>query len=149
MKTCFSVSDVEAGVEPRLVTLELPDILTSDSELQQPEPRRSRYESRRKDEKKDQYLKSLTPAGGGWRKRTAERGRNWSDVTRGKGAVARVPSNFSLGKENAFFFCSRNEKEKSLQGETYRRHSRWNEAGTSFNTDPSSDERQMHLKCSN
>ncbi|GFW79402.1 hypothetical protein TNCV_2478091 [Trichonephila clavipes] len=51
-----------------------------------------------------------------------------------------------------FFFCSRNEKEKSLQGETYRRHSRCNEAGASFNTDPSSDERQMHLnvvKCSN
>ncbi|GFV06306.1 hypothetical protein TNCV_2229421 [Trichonephila clavipes] len=45
----------------------------------------------------------------------------------------------------------RNEK-KSLQGETYRRHSRWNEAGASFNTDPSSDERQMRLnivKCSN
>ncbi|GFS47341.1 uncharacterized protein TNCV_4862911 [Trichonephila clavipes] len=40
---------------------------------------------------------------------------------------------------------SRDEKEKSLQGETYRRHSRCNEAGTSFNTDPSSDERQMHL----
>ncbi|GFU20556.1 hypothetical protein TNCV_859571 [Trichonephila clavipes] len=50
------------------------------------------------------------------------------------------------------FFFSRNEKEKSLQGETYRRHSRCNEAGASFNTDPSSDERQMHLnivKCRN
>ncbi|GFU50664.1 THAP domain-containing protein 3 [Trichonephila clavipes] len=35
-----------------------------------------------------------------------------------------------------------NEKEKSLQGETYRRHSKWNEAGASFNTDPSSVERQ-------
>ncbi|GFU48987.1 hypothetical protein TNCV_2332841 [Trichonephila clavipes] len=46
----------------------------------------------------------------------------------------------------------RNEKEKSLEGETYRRHSRWKEAGASFNTDPSSDERQMRLnivKCSN
>ncbi|GFV95815.1 hypothetical protein TNCV_1728651 [Trichonephila clavipes] len=44
-----------------------------------------------------------------------------------------------------------NEKEKSLQGETYRRHSRWNEARASLNTDPSSDERQMRLnivKCS-
>ncbi|GFX92659.1 hypothetical protein TNCV_4087641 [Trichonephila clavipes] len=50
------------------------------------------------------------------------------------------------------FICSRNEEEKSLQGETYRRHSRWNEAGASFNAGPSSDERQMHLnvvKCSN
>ncbi|GFX28602.1 hypothetical protein TNCV_3336621 [Trichonephila clavipes] len=48
--------------------------------------------------------------------------------------------------------ASRNEKEKSLQGETYRRHSKCNEAGASFNTDLSSDERQMHLnavKCSN
>ncbi|GFV78134.1 hypothetical protein TNCV_3045131 [Trichonephila clavipes] len=47
---------------------------------------------------------------------------------------------------------SRSEKEKSLQGETYRFHSKWNEAGASFNTDPSSDERQMRLnivKCSN
>ncbi|GFV86996.1 hypothetical protein TNCV_762061, partial [Trichonephila clavipes] len=43
MQTCSSVSDVKAGVEPRLETLELPDILTSDSELQQPGPRRSRY----------------------------------------------------------------------------------------------------------
>ncbi|GFT09987.1 uncharacterized protein TNCV_1114461 [Trichonephila clavipes] len=42
-------------------------------------------------------------------------------------------------------FSCRNEKEKSLQGETYRRHSRCNEAGASFNTDLSSDERQMHL----
>ncbi|GFV98164.1 hypothetical protein TNCV_4449211 [Trichonephila clavipes] len=33
----------------------------------------------------------------------------------------------------------------SDQGETYRRHSRCNEAGASFNTDPSSDDRQMHL----
>ncbi|GFU11676.1 hypothetical protein TNCV_3301031 [Trichonephila clavipes] len=33
----------EAGVEPRLETLELPDVLTSDGELQQPGPRRSRY----------------------------------------------------------------------------------------------------------
>ncbi|GFT48661.1 DUF5641 domain-containing protein [Trichonephila clavipes] len=39
MQTCSSVSNVE----PRLETLELPDILTSDSELQQPVPRRSRY----------------------------------------------------------------------------------------------------------
>ncbi|GFT32650.1 hypothetical protein TNCV_3145881 [Trichonephila clavipes] len=58
------------------------------------------------------------------------------------------------GKEDAaaFFLCSWNEKENSLQGETYRRHSRCNEAGASFNADPSSDERQMHLnvvKCSN
>ncbi|GFW99448.1 hypothetical protein TNCV_3007501 [Trichonephila clavipes] len=36
-------------------------------------------------------------------------------------------------------------KRKSLQGNTYRRHSRWDETGASFNTDPSSDERQMHL----
>ncbi|GFU34866.1 hypothetical protein TNCV_2991871 [Trichonephila clavipes] len=41
--TCSSVSDVGAGVEPRLKTLELPDVLTSDGELQQPGPRRSRY----------------------------------------------------------------------------------------------------------
>ncbi|GFT18623.1 DUF5641 domain-containing protein [Trichonephila clavipes] len=39
MQTCSSVS----VVEPRLETVELPDILTSDSELQQPGPRRSRY----------------------------------------------------------------------------------------------------------
>ncbi|GFU96375.1 hypothetical protein TNCV_89511 [Trichonephila clavipes] len=58
------------------------------------------------------------------------------------------------GKENAAIFFlggSWNEKERCLQ-ETYRRHSRCNEAGASFNTDPSSDERQMHLnvvKCSN
>ncbi|GFT09107.1 hypothetical protein TNCV_4105601 [Trichonephila clavipes] len=47
--------------------------------------------------------------------------------------------------ECCYFFSSRNEKEKSLQGDTYRRHSRWNEAGASLNTDPSSDERQMRL----
>ncbi|GFT13517.1 hypothetical protein TNCV_3830041 [Trichonephila clavipes] len=40
---CSSVSDGEAGVEPRLETLKLPDILTSDGELQQPGPGRSRY----------------------------------------------------------------------------------------------------------
>ncbi|GFU64549.1 hypothetical protein TNCV_304881 [Trichonephila clavipes] len=34
--------------------------------------------------KKDRYLKSLPLQGGGWRKRAAERGRNWSDVTRAR-----------------------------------------------------------------
>ncbi|GFW96445.1 hypothetical protein TNCV_4357671 [Trichonephila clavipes] len=66
--------------------------------------------------------------------------------------IVEKEKNCSIRKENAAFFCSRNEKEKSLQGETYRRHSRCNEAGASFNTDPSSDERQMHVnivKCSN
>ncbi|GFX94286.1 hypothetical protein TNCV_4293311 [Trichonephila clavipes] len=43
MQPCSNVSDGEAGVEPRLETLELPDILISDGELQQPGPRRSRY----------------------------------------------------------------------------------------------------------
>ncbi|GFR27908.1 hypothetical protein TNCT_643531 [Trichonephila clavata] len=43
MKPCSSVPDGEAGVEPRVETLELPDDLTSDVELQQPTPRRSRY----------------------------------------------------------------------------------------------------------
>ncbi|GFU58962.1 hypothetical protein TNCV_1490791 [Trichonephila clavipes] len=42
-ETSSIVSDVEAGVEPRLKTLELPVVLTSDGELQQPGPRRSRY----------------------------------------------------------------------------------------------------------
>ncbi|GFQ93902.1 RNA-dependent RNA polymerase 1 [Trichonephila clavata] len=44
MQPCSSVSDGEAGVEPRVETLELPDDLTSDVGLQQPTPRRSRYE---------------------------------------------------------------------------------------------------------
>ncbi|GFU84539.1 integrase catalytic domain-containing protein [Trichonephila clavipes] len=43
MQTCSSVSDVGARVEPRLKTLELPDFLTSDGELQQPRPRPSRF----------------------------------------------------------------------------------------------------------
>ncbi|GFT63107.1 integrase catalytic domain-containing protein [Trichonephila clavipes] len=43
MQTCSSVSDVGARVEPRLKTLELPDFLTSDGELQQPRPRQSRF----------------------------------------------------------------------------------------------------------
>ncbi|GFY15730.1 hypothetical protein TNCV_1283751 [Trichonephila clavipes] len=43
MQPCSSVSDGEARVEPRLEALELPDILTSDGELQQPGTRRSRY----------------------------------------------------------------------------------------------------------
>ncbi|GFR00289.1 uncharacterized protein TNCT_596341 [Trichonephila clavata] len=43
MQPCSRVSDGEAGVEPRVETLELPDHLTSDVELQQPTPRRSRY----------------------------------------------------------------------------------------------------------
>ncbi|GFU81955.1 hypothetical protein TNCV_547801 [Trichonephila clavipes] len=45
-----------------------------------------------------------------------------------------------------------NENERNSARETYRRHSWCNEAGASFNTDRSSDERQMHLnvvKCSN
>ncbi|GFX04606.1 transposable element Tcb1 transposase [Trichonephila clavipes] len=41
-------------------------------------------ESRRKDEK-ERPISEFTPlAGGGWRKRVAERGRNWSDVTRAR-----------------------------------------------------------------
>ncbi|GFQ65581.1 hypothetical protein TNCT_568311 [Trichonephila clavata] len=43
MQPCSSVSDGEAGVELRVETLELPDDLTSDVELQQPTPQRSRY----------------------------------------------------------------------------------------------------------
>ncbi|GFQ82612.1 DUF1758 domain-containing protein, partial [Trichonephila clavata] len=43
IQPCFSVSDGEAGVELRVETLELPDDLTSDVELQQPTPQRSRY----------------------------------------------------------------------------------------------------------
>ncbi|GFW21284.1 hypothetical protein TNCV_3774951 [Trichonephila clavipes] len=47
---------------------------------------------------------------------------------------------------------NRYEKEKESASSTCRRHSRWNEAGASLNTDPSSDERQRHLnivKCRN
>ncbi|GFV20011.1 hypothetical protein TNCV_1154121 [Trichonephila clavipes] len=40
---CFNVSDGEAGVKPKLETLELPDVVTSDGELLHPGPRRSRY----------------------------------------------------------------------------------------------------------
>ncbi|GFT11587.1 RNase H domain-containing protein [Trichonephila clavipes] len=43
MQPCSRVSDGEAGVEPRLETLELPDVLTSDVELQPSGPRRCRY----------------------------------------------------------------------------------------------------------
>ncbi|GFU74678.1 integrase catalytic domain-containing protein [Trichonephila clavipes] len=43
MQPCSNVSDGEAGVEPRLETCKLPDVLTSDGELQPPGPRRSRY----------------------------------------------------------------------------------------------------------
>ncbi|GFR00028.1 DUF1758 domain-containing protein [Trichonephila clavata] len=43
MQPCSRVSDGEAEVEPRVETLELPDDLTSEVELQQPAPRRSRY----------------------------------------------------------------------------------------------------------
>ncbi|GFX69468.1 hypothetical protein TNCV_380371 [Trichonephila clavipes] len=80
--------------------------------------------SRRKVEKEGPISEFTPPAGGGWRKRAGD-----EDETG----------------------VTRNEK-KNLQGETYRRHSRWNEAGVSFNTDPSSDERQIRLnivKCSN
>ncbi|GFX00045.1 DUF5641 domain-containing protein [Trichonephila clavipes] len=42
IQPCSNVSDGKAGVEPRLETLELPDVLISDGELQQPGPRRSR-----------------------------------------------------------------------------------------------------------
>ncbi|GFQ93139.1 otoferlin [Trichonephila clavata] len=44
MQPCSRVPDGEAGEEPRVETLELPDDLTSDVELQQPTPRRSRYD---------------------------------------------------------------------------------------------------------
>ncbi|GFV92880.1 hypothetical protein TNCV_1692731 [Trichonephila clavipes] len=77
--------------------------------------------------KKDRYLNSLPPQGeAGGRERPNE------DET---GVTSRGPY----------------EKKKSLS-KTYRRHSRWNEAGASFNTDPSTDERQMHfntVKCRN
>ncbi|GFY72709.1 hypothetical protein TNIN_107911 [Trichonephila inaurata madagascariensis] len=39
MQPCSCDSDGEAGVEPRIETFEFPDDLTSDVELQQPEPR--------------------------------------------------------------------------------------------------------------
>ncbi|GFT90857.1 hypothetical protein TNCV_336211 [Trichonephila clavipes] len=106
--------------------------------------------------KKDRYLKSPPPAGeAGGRERPNEdetgvtsRGREMKSAGReGLTAPKRVqgaPKTQWEGECCFFFFCSRNEK-KSLQGETYRRHSRWNEAGASFNTDPSSDERQMRL----
>ncbi|GFU32680.1 hypothetical protein TNCV_4709701 [Trichonephila clavipes] len=115
-----------------------------------------------KDEKKDQYLKSLPRRG----RLEEENGRTRTKleyVTRarmeerrngGLSAPKRVreaPRTQWEGK-CCFFLCSRNKKKKSLQGETYSRHSKCNEAGASFNTDPSSDERQMHLnvvKCSN
>ncbi|GFV74838.1 hypothetical protein TNCV_1040761 [Trichonephila clavipes] len=41
-------------------------------------------ESRRKDEKERPISEVTPPAGEGWRKRAAERGRNWSDVTRAR-----------------------------------------------------------------
>ncbi|GFY33539.1 hypothetical protein TNCV_4538731 [Trichonephila clavipes] len=110
-----------------------------------------------KDEKKDQYLKTLPRRG----RLEEEKGRTRTKleyVTRarmeerrkeGLSAPKRVrgaPRTQWEGKCCYFLcVCSRNEKEKSLQGETYRRHSRCNEAGASYNTDPSSDERQMHL----
>ncbi|GFT01051.1 hypothetical protein TNCV_4054501 [Trichonephila clavipes] len=95
-----------------------------------------------KDEKKDQYLKSLPHRG-----RLEENGRTRTKLVRHEGENGGAQERGLFSSQNA-----RNEKEKSLQGETYRRHSRCNEAGASFNTDPRSDERQMHLnvvKCSN
>ncbi|GFY67406.1 hypothetical protein TNIN_390171 [Trichonephila inaurata madagascariensis] len=44
MQPCSSVSAREAGEELILETLELPDDLTSDGELQLPGPRQSRYD---------------------------------------------------------------------------------------------------------
>ncbi|GFX67378.1 putative RNA-directed DNA polymerase from transposon X-element [Trichonephila clavipes] len=117
-----------------------------------------------KDEKKDQYLKSL-PRRGRLEEENCRTRTKLEYVTRARMEERRkealsAPKTRSRSTKNAvgrkmllfFFLCSRNEKEKSLQGETYRCHSRCNEAGASFNTDPSSDERQMHLnvvKCSN
>ncbi|GFT83788.1 hypothetical protein TNCV_4857471 [Trichonephila clavipes] len=49
MQPCSNVSDGVAGVEPRLETLELPDVLTSDGELQQPGSRYGRLLKPEKD----------------------------------------------------------------------------------------------------
>ncbi|GFX31265.1 hypothetical protein TNCV_2060841 [Trichonephila clavipes] len=108
-------------------------------------------ESRRKVEKERSISEFTPPAREGWRKRAAERGRYWSDVTRARREERRKgelnsPKTCSRSTKNAvgrrmLLFFAAEMKRKSLQGKTYRRHSRWNEAGASFNTDPSSDER--------
>ncbi|GFW76088.1 hypothetical protein TNCV_2057351 [Trichonephila clavipes] len=94
-------------------------------------------ESREKDEKERSISEFTPPTGGGWRKRAAERGRNWSDVTRAR-REERRKGGLNSPKTPGM-------KRKESASKIYRRHSRWNEAGTSFNTDPSSDERQMLL----
>ncbi|GFV91452.1 hypothetical protein TNCV_2689151, partial [Trichonephila clavipes] len=90
-------------------------------------------ESQRKDEKERPISEFTAPTGGGWRKRAAERGQNWSDVMRAR-REERRKGGLNSPKTPGM-------KRKELASKTYRRHSRWNEAGASFNTDPSSDER--------
>ncbi|GFX88167.1 hypothetical protein TNCV_159821 [Trichonephila clavipes] len=86
----------------------------------------------------------------------AERERNKGDVTRAreeerrKGAkspkcVREAPKRSGKKECYCFFFRSRYEKEKESASSTYKRNSRGDEAGASFYTDPSSDERQRHL----
>ncbi|GFX79968.1 hypothetical protein TNCV_2059861 [Trichonephila clavipes] len=103
-------------------------------------------ESRRKIEK-ERPISEFTPSsGGGWRR---ERPRDELEEShegengRAQEGGLNSPKMHSRSTKNAvgrrmllFFFCSRNGKEKSLQGETYRRHSRWNEAGASLTLIP-------------
>ncbi|GFV16550.1 hypothetical protein TNCV_4417391 [Trichonephila clavipes] len=104
---------------------------------------------------KDRYLKSLPPQGeAGGRERPNEdetgvtsRGREGKSAGReGLTAPKRVRGapKTQWEEECYYFFCSRNEKEESAR-KNLQRHSRWDEAEASFNTDPSSDERQMRL----
>ncbi|GFY10527.1 hypothetical protein TNCV_2565551 [Trichonephila clavipes] len=81
-----------------------------------------------------QYQKTLLPQGGGqWRKKPNEnetgvtsRGREWKSAGRGQTAPKRVRGapKRSREKELLLFFRSQNEKEWSLQVETYKRNSR-------------------------
>ncbi|GFT85600.1 hypothetical protein TNCV_4253211 [Trichonephila clavipes] len=102
-------------------------------------------ESRRKDEKRDRYLNSLPPQGeAGGRERPNEDETGVTSRREGKsagreGAPKRVrgaPKTQWEG-ECCFFFATGMERKESVR-KTYRRYSRWNEAGASFNTDPSS-----------
>ncbi|GFW53064.1 hypothetical protein TNCV_131291 [Trichonephila clavipes] len=79
-----------------------------------------------------------------------------SDVTRARGVERRKgglnsPKTRSRntktqwGERMLLFFRSWYEKEKESASSTFKRNSRWNEAGVSLNTDPSSDEKQRHL----
>ncbi|GFU55448.1 hypothetical protein TNCV_1671201 [Trichonephila clavipes] len=88
--------------------------------------------------KKDRYLERKDREAGG-RERPNE------DET---GVTSRGREGKSAGKEGSTApkrVRGAPKTQKESASKTYRRHRRWNEAGASFNTDPSSDERQMRL----